>query len=243
MANTLSGTPYVESSDLVANYPAVSEDLAERVDLVGILPFADSTARGTALPTPTDGQYSYLQDTNSTEYWNGSAWVAAGVAPGIRLVNTISFTSQTSISINDVFTSDYSVYQVVVDFGSTSLLGAALQMRFRTAGTDNSTSNYFGNNVYGLYTGGSPLTQGSVNGGTILTVGYTGSANESAFIALWISRPQLATQTYWSSFNPAAGSTQFGGGRFGATTQFDGFTLSSAASMTGAIRVYGYKNS
>jgi hypothetical protein len=78
MANTLPGTPYVESSDLVANYPAASEDLAERIDLVGVLPFADSTARGTALPTPSDGQYSYLQDTNSTEYWNGSAWVFAG---------------------------------------------------------------------------------------------------------------------------------------------------------------------
>tara|TARA_R110000796_G_scaffold139927_1_gene256107 strand:- start:574 stop:1257 length:684 start_codon:yes stop_codon:yes gene_type:complete len=78
MATTLPGSPYVESSDLVAGYPGVSETLAERVDTVGVLPFADSTARGTALPSPTDGQYSYLQDTNSTEYWDGAAWVAAG---------------------------------------------------------------------------------------------------------------------------------------------------------------------
>jgi hypothetical protein len=71
MATTAPGSPYVESSDLVANYPAVSEALAERVDTVGVLPFADSTARGTAIPSPTEGQYTYLQDTNATEYWDG----------------------------------------------------------------------------------------------------------------------------------------------------------------------------
>jgi len=75
MALTPEGTPYVESTDLVANYPAASLSLADRVDLVGVLPFADAAARTTAIPSPTDGQYSYLQDTNSTEFWNGSAWL------------------------------------------------------------------------------------------------------------------------------------------------------------------------
>jgi hypothetical protein len=35
MALTPEGTPYVESTDLVANYPAASLSLANRVDLVG----------------------------------------------------------------------------------------------------------------------------------------------------------------------------------------------------------------
>lgn len=102
MANTLPGTPYVESSDLVANYPAVSESLAERVDLVGILPFATSTARGTALPTPTDGQYTYLQDTNSTEFWNGSAWETLGgkILQVVRATDTTD-RSTTSTSFTD----------------------------------------------------------------------------------------------------------------------------------------------
>lgn len=78
MALTPEGTPYVESTDLVANYPAASLSLANRVDLVGVLPFATSTARATAIPSPTDGQYTYLQDTNTTQFWNGSAWVSAG---------------------------------------------------------------------------------------------------------------------------------------------------------------------
>ena len=87
MATTAPGSPYVESSDLVANYPAVSEALAERVDTVGVLPFADSTARGTAIPSPTEGQYTYLQDTNATEYWDGSAWVGrTGLYESIAII-------------------------------------------------------------------------------------------------------------------------------------------------------------
>jgi hypothetical protein len=103
MATTLEGTPYVESSDLVATYPTTSLALANRVDLVGVLPFATSTARGTAIPSPTDGQYSYLQDTNSTEFWNGTAWTAAGgkVLQVVRATDTTS-RSTTSTSFVDV---------------------------------------------------------------------------------------------------------------------------------------------
>lgn len=108
MANTLPGTPYVESSDLVANYPAVSESLAERVDLVGILPFASSTARGTALPTPTDGQFSYLQDTNSTEFWNGSAWQALG-GKFLQVVQTIKTDTFSTTSTSYVEVTGFSV--------------------------------------------------------------------------------------------------------------------------------------
>jgi len=103
MALTPEGTPYVESSDLVANYPAASLSLANRVDLVGVLPFASAAARTTAIPSPTDGQYSYLQDTNSTQFWNGSAWVAAG-GKILQVVSTFkadTFTT-TSTSLVDV---------------------------------------------------------------------------------------------------------------------------------------------
>ena len=141
MATTTPGSPYVESSDLVANYPAVSEALAERVDTVGILPFADSTARGTALPTPTDGQYSYLQDTNTTEYWNGSAWVSAGATPGLVHIYTTTFSAVASVSLDNVFTSDYDNYKVIINITSTGGSGV-FYMRMRAVGTDNTTTDY-----------------------------------------------------------------------------------------------------
>jgi hypothetical protein len=44
----------------------------------GVLVFANAAARTSAITSPQEGQYSYLKDTNSTEYYTGSAWVAIG---------------------------------------------------------------------------------------------------------------------------------------------------------------------
>ena len=42
----------------------------------GVLVFASAAARSAAITSPQEGQYSYLKDTNSTEYYDGAAWVA-----------------------------------------------------------------------------------------------------------------------------------------------------------------------
>jgi hypothetical protein len=41
-----------------------------------VMVFADSSARSTAITSPQQGMLSFLKGTNSTEYYNGSAWVA-----------------------------------------------------------------------------------------------------------------------------------------------------------------------
>ena len=37
--------------------------------------FAGTAARGSALPTPTAGMITYLSDTNTFQYWNGTSYV------------------------------------------------------------------------------------------------------------------------------------------------------------------------
>ena len=44
----------------------------------GVLVFANAAARTAAITSPQEGQVSFLKDTNSTEYYSGSAWVAVG---------------------------------------------------------------------------------------------------------------------------------------------------------------------
>lgn len=39
-----------------------------------VMVFDDSTARTSAIGTPTEGMLSFLKDTDSTEYYDGSAW-------------------------------------------------------------------------------------------------------------------------------------------------------------------------
>ena len=256
MANTLPGTPYVESSDLVANYPAVSESLAERVDLVGILPFASSTARGTALPTPTDGQYTYLQDTNSTQFWNGSAWQNAGIDPGLQIVSPtsiansggsasasggkVTFTGVSSVSLNGVFTSAYENYLVIGSYlGSGNI---AVRARYRVSGTDNSTaSSYITQTIVGA---GSAVT------GNRLSADYRRfvEANTTLGNFSWrVCGPNLAANTSdWleGTTEIATAAVLIDGGGHNSSTVFDGFSVyTTSGTITGTIRVYGYRNS
>ena len=47
-----------------------------------VMVFASAAARTSAIASPQEGMISYLKDTNSTEYYSGSAWVAIGGASG-----------------------------------------------------------------------------------------------------------------------------------------------------------------
>jgi hypothetical protein len=41
-----------------------------------VMTFADSTARGSAIGTATEGMLTYLADTNAYEYWDGASYKA-----------------------------------------------------------------------------------------------------------------------------------------------------------------------
>jgi len=43
-----------------------------------VMVFADAAARTTAITSPQEGMFSYLKDTNITQYYSGSAWVSIG---------------------------------------------------------------------------------------------------------------------------------------------------------------------
>ena len=106
MAVTPVGNPYVESSDLVANYPGASEALAERIDIVGVNPFADSAARATAIPSPTEGMMSSLNDTSAVERYDGATWKPVGgkvlQVVSVTKVDTFSTTSTSFIDVTDL---------------------------------------------------------------------------------------------------------------------------------------------
>jgi len=117
MATTAVGNPYVESSDLVANYPGVSETLAERIDVVGVNPFADAAARATAIPSPVEGQMSSLADTDSVERYDGSAWVAVGPGKILQVVRATDSTNRSTTSTSFV---DASISVTITPQKSTS---------------------------------------------------------------------------------------------------------------------------
>jgi len=88
----------------------------------GVLVFASSAARAAAITSPQEGQYSYLKDTNSTEYYDGAAWIAApigditGVTAGVGI--TGGGTSGTVTITNDMATTITASGDIVIGTGS-----------------------------------------------------------------------------------------------------------------------------
>jgi len=88
----------------------------------GVLVFASSAARASAVTSPQEGQYSYLKDTNSTEYYDGSAWIAApiGDITGVTAGTGISGggTSGTVTVTNSMATEITAAGDIIVGTGS-----------------------------------------------------------------------------------------------------------------------------
>lgn len=67
-----------------------------------VMRFADSTARGSAIPSPTEGMTTYLDDLNRIEVYNGSAWGPVGTILQVvstTKTDTFSTTSDTLVDV------------------------------------------------------------------------------------------------------------------------------------------------
>ena len=211
----------------------------------GIPVFADSTARdaafgGTGEKTLAEGQFAFLEDTNATQYYDGSTWEAVGTAAGLVFVAGGSFTASSAVNVNSCFSATYLNYKIIVQGSHSSTSAVAINMRMRVSGADNTTSNYF----YSYNTVDASSTETNVGAGsqTLFIAGLWGDG--SGMLDMTISNPNTATRFNFVSLFAAAGST-FGltgrnAGTFNAATAFDGFSLIPASgTMTGTYKVYG----
>jgi len=62
-----------------------------------VMVFDDATARGSAIPSPTEGMITYLKSTKSVDKFNGSAFVPAGGLIAVKdVLKTDTFSSSVS---------------------------------------------------------------------------------------------------------------------------------------------------
>jgi hypothetical protein len=64
----------------------------------GVWTFADATARDAAVTSPQEGNFCYLKDTNATQYYSGSAWVAVGGGGGGKVLQVVYASTSTAVS-------------------------------------------------------------------------------------------------------------------------------------------------
>lgn len=108
----------------------------------GVNVFANAAARTAAITSPQEGQMSYLKDTNSTEYYSGSAWVALGAgATSYASLNGAgtALTGATTITVSGL--SGYNKFYVAITGASSASADSAFTIRFNADSGSNYTYN------------------------------------------------------------------------------------------------------
>jgi hypothetical protein len=162
---------------------------------------------------------------------------------GLVLLNTTTFSAQSAVSINNVFSATYDNYKCTI-FTTASAGSATLSLRLRASGADNSTGNYYTASA-GLTTAGAAANLNSTSA-TSFNIGATESGYASYAASFDVVSPFLTSDKYLLGnqfeYN---GTTTVGralNGLFDTTTySATGLTLLSTQNITGTIEVYGYK--
>ena len=160
-------------------------------------------------------------------------------AGGLVLIDEESFSAVSSMSLNNVFTATYENYRIIHSL--TVSTSTETKIRLRSSGTD-TTSGYVSQRLFAYAT--------NVGYSTIATdcfwIGNSAIAEKEAAITD-VYLPNKTEHTIATIHHVGPNSTtvtmqNLCGGRLRNTTSYDGFTLYvGAGTMTGNVRVYGYK--
>jgi hypothetical protein len=186
----------------------------------GVLVFASSAARAAAITSPQEGQYSYLKDTNSTEYYDGAAWIAApiGDITGVTAGTGISGggTSGTVTITNSMATEIAAKGDLIVGTGAATFDNLTVGANGTTLVADSTASTGLkwatpasGGGMTLINTGGTALTGASVTIGSI--------PETYRNLQLVIVNPQPATDTEYLYIRINGDSTANRYGHFDTT--------------------------
>ena len=164
--------------------------------------------------------------------------VSAGAT--ISSTGTVTFTSQTSVSFNGVFSSTYDAYKVVYNTLHSSNSGTTF--RLRASGTDATSTAYEWQRLRATSTTVSTGYQGSQTSFDII-INASGTSYQLGEFTVY--DPFKASATYLTTSNTyTVNSATIGqiGGRHNVSTSYDGFTLTvDAGNMTGSIQIFGIR--
>lgn len=216
----------------------------------GIPVFATTTTRdaafgGTGEKTLAEGQFAYIEASNTTQYYDGAAWQSVGQTPGLQYITGASFTSVASVSFpNGTFTSAYKAYRV--NFYTKSASDTTITMRFRVSGADNTSNQYRAFSLGMNYAGAAVNIGGGNNTSMTLANSQGGGNGLTAFFDLnemsnAIEHPVLG----YCLGNDSGASIGYNIGQsFSGSTAFDSMSfISGTGNITGFYRVYGYSES
>jgi len=160
----------------------------------------------------------------------------ASSGSGLTLIDEVSYSSATTINVNDVFSATYNNYKILnTASGGTA---ASFTFRLRVSGSD-TTTNYF---TQLGYASGASAAGGANPSGTD-DIFFADLSNNSA-ASFDILNPYLSAETVMTGTagyrDGSSGVNRFIFGSQTTSTSFTGFTLLAGTAATGKVSIYGY---
>jgi hypothetical protein len=164
---------------------------------------------------------------------------------GMVLLSTTSFTGVASAAIaNNTFNATYENYKIVLDIENPTA-DAAIYMKLRASGTDNSTNYFFGftgNTSAGV---NSPDNASGGTSGFLINAVDSGSTNHFYSSDIFIGSPFLTKRTtlmanYVGLTAAGVCLARNGGGWHDVGSSYDAVNfIASSGNITGSIKTYG----
>jgi hypothetical protein len=198
--------------------------------------------------------------------WSGTEWVdlaaattdlsaysttaqmntAIAAGDGLTLINTTTFSAQTSVAIDNVFSTTYQNYKVIISCTTQLTAGGSVFWASRNSGVTDTTSNSY--SISGVAQASGTITALNLQNQASGFLGYSAFPSGTwGQISAEFFRPFEATFTGFHSQSigvNAAGSeanSQSNGMRR-TSAAHDGITFTFPYAASGSIRIYGYKN-
>jgi hypothetical protein len=189
---------------------------------------ADTAAR---LAVGTNG-HVLTADSAAT---NGVKWAAVATGgSGLTLIDEIAFSSSATVNVNDVFSSTYVNYLIMVNGTSGN---CSMTIRLRVSGTD-SSANYDSQEAAAAST--TMVVRENLFGTDEFYASEIGGSTDPTISNLVIGGPYLAASTSFSCTWGGYSRVGMCGGSHNSATSYTGFTALFDANSSGTIRVYGY---
>ena len=154
---------------------------------------------------------------------------------GAVKLNKSTFTTQSSVSVNSVFSAAYSTY--IISYNFTSSAATLWRLRLRTSGTDNTSANY----NYQLFSANSTTLTGARSlSDNNYKMDNNNNNNHGGQIVL--INPFDTEKTYGTANTTSGADFTLSDLQFNATTSFDGFSIyPDSGTLTGTFTVWGLK--
>ena len=210
-----------------------------------VMYFAGTAARSSAIATPTTGMTSYIGVTGTAtipqlETYTGSAWQTPY---GSTLVAKADFASATSLTVNNVFTSAYKDYKIMVEIARVSASDIGFVLQLTAGGVPQAGTVYDLQHVLGADT---TVGAASVKSATQWTAQIGLRQYQAMSLELVAPQENIVTRGNGNVVaKDVSGQTSLYlmGLQHFATYQADGLLLNFTNSAVGKIRIYGLRNS